>query len=189
MGSDRPKYMNYGAIGWVIGHEITHGFDDQGRHFDEEGNLVDWWHPETKKRYLKKAQCIISQYGNYTIKALDNMQLNGINTQGENIADNGGIKEAYRAYNSWVSRHGAEPRLPGVNYTPRQLFWIGIHPPLPHLVFRFPLQMSGAQNTDQRHSSFASSLGFIARTNSVCRGHSPTWMTFHGTLTAQLGQI
>jgi len=122
--SDRPKYMNYGAIGWVIGHEITHGFDDQGRQFDEQGNLVDWWHPETKKRYLKKAQCIISQYGNYTIKALDNMQLNGINTQGENIADNGGIKEAYRAYNSWVSRHGAEPRLPGVNYTPRQLFWV-----------------------------------------------------------------
>jgi predicted metalloendopeptidase len=122
--SDRPKYMNYGAIGWVIGHEITHGFDDQGRQFDEEGNLVDWWHPETKKRYLKKAQCIISQYGNYTIKALDNMQLNGINTQGENIADNGGIKEAYRAYNSWVSRNGAEPRLPGVNYTPRQLFWV-----------------------------------------------------------------
>jgi len=122
--SDRPKYMNYGAIGWVIGHEITHGFDDQGRQFDEEGNLVDWWHPETKKRYLKKAQCIISQYGNYTIKALDNMQLNGINTQGENIADNGGIKEAYRAYNSWVSRNGAEPRLPGLNYTPRQLFWV-----------------------------------------------------------------
>ena len=75
----------------MIGHEITHGFDDQGRQFDEEGNLVDWWHPETNvrsvvilyllSRYLKKAQCIISQYGNYTIKALDNMQLNGINTQ------------------------------------------------------------------------------------------------------------
>jgi len=122
--SDRPRYMNYGAIGWVIGHEITHGFDDQGRQFDDEGNLVDWWLPETKGRYLSKAQCIISQYGNYTIGDLENLPLNGINTQGENIADNGGIKEAYRAYNSWVKKHGEEPLLPGLNYSPKQLFWI-----------------------------------------------------------------
>jgi len=58
--------MNYGAIGFVIGHEITHGFDDQGRQFDKDGNLVDWWAEETKKRYLEKALCIIKQYGNYT---------------------------------------------------------------------------------------------------------------------------
>lgn len=64
--SERPRYMNYGAIGFVIGHEITHGFDDQGRQFDKEGNLVDWWAEETKKRYLEKASCIIKQYGNYT---------------------------------------------------------------------------------------------------------------------------
>lgn len=66
--NDRPRYMNYGAIGFVIGHEITHGFDDQGRQFNKEGNLVDWWEPETKEHYLKRAECIIYQYGNYTVK-------------------------------------------------------------------------------------------------------------------------
>lgn len=65
--NDRPKYMNYGAIGFVIGHEITHGFDDQGRQFDKDGNLVDWWEPDTQKAFVKKAQCIIDQYGNYTV--------------------------------------------------------------------------------------------------------------------------
>lgn len=67
--AQRPKYMNFGAIGYVIGHEITHGFDDQGRQFDVKGNLRDWWQPDTQKAYLKKAQCIIDQYGNYTDRA------------------------------------------------------------------------------------------------------------------------
>lgn len=67
--AQRPKYMNFGAIGYVIGHEITHGFDDQGRQFDVKGNLRDWWQPDTQKAYLKKAQCIIDQYGNYTERA------------------------------------------------------------------------------------------------------------------------
>ena len=79
--SDRPKYMNYGAIGWVIGHEITHGFDDQGRQFDKEGNLVNWWQQETKQKYLSKTECIISQYSNYTLPGLDNLVVNGITTQ------------------------------------------------------------------------------------------------------------
>jgi membrane metallo-endopeptidase-like protein 1 len=121
--ANRPRYMNYGAIGFVIGHEITHGFDDQGRQFDKNGNLVEWWAPETKKAYLEKAQCIIDQYGNYTVPEL-NINLNGINTQGENIADNGGIKEAYLAYNSWTRRHGPEKILPGLKYTANQMFWI-----------------------------------------------------------------
>merc|ERR1740129_386284 len=123
-GSDRPSYMNYGAIGWVIGHEITHGFDDQGRQFDKDGNLADWWEKDTKDKFLGKANCIIWQYGNYTAKSV-NKSLNGVNTQGENIADNGGIKEAYYAYDAWVSRHGEEPRLPGLQkYSPKQMFWI-----------------------------------------------------------------
>ncbi|XP_018319545.1 neprilysin-2 isoform X2 [Agrilus planipennis] len=120
---DRPRYMNYGAIGFVIGHEITHGFDDQGRQFDKSGNLVDWWAPNTKTAFIKKAQCIIDQYGNYTIPELK-LNLNGINTQGENIADNGGIKTAYLAYTKWLDRNGEEPRLPSMNFTGKQMFWI-----------------------------------------------------------------
>ncbi|KAF7279498.1 hypothetical protein GWI33_007175 [Rhynchophorus ferrugineus] len=121
--ADRPRYMNYGAIGFVIGHEITHGFDDQGRQFDKEGNLVDWWQSGTKKAFVEKAQCIIDQYGNYTVPELK-LHLNGINTQGENIADNGGIKQAYLAYRKWISRNGEEPSLPGLKYSARQMFWI-----------------------------------------------------------------
>lgn len=119
----RPKYMNYGAIGYVIGHEITHGFDDQGRQFDVDGNLVDWWQPDTQKAYLDKARCIIEQYGNYTEKNTG-LKLNGINTQGENIADNGGVKESYLAYRKWVADNGPEQQLPGLDYTPEQMFWI-----------------------------------------------------------------
>lgn len=120
---DRPSYLNYGAIGWVIGHEITHGFDDQGRQYDADGNLRNWWEPETIKEFLHKTTCIIGQYGNYTAPQV-NTKLNGINTQGENIADNGGIKEAYRAYQRFVKREGAEPVLPGLPMNQNQLFWL-----------------------------------------------------------------
>lgn len=122
--AQRPAYMNYGAIGFVIGHEITHGFDDQGRQFDKNGNLVEWWQEMTKQRYLERAKCIINQYSNYTVREVG-LKLNGVNTQGENIADNGGIKEAYYAYQAWTQRHGEEYRLPGLEkYSPRQLFWL-----------------------------------------------------------------
>jgi len=123
--ADRPLYMNYGAIGFVVGHEITHGFDDQGSQKDGDGNLVDWWEPESKKRYLEKAQCIIDQYGNYTVEVDgETLNVNGVTTQGENIADNGGIKETFRAYERVVRKYGAEPILPGLGFSQRQLMWL-----------------------------------------------------------------
>ncbi|KAB7497836.1 Membrane metallo-endopeptidase-like 1 [Armadillidium nasatum] len=87
------------------------------------GNLKNWWERETEERFLAKAKCIIYQYGNYTAPE-NGLSLNGINTQGENIADNGGIKEAYKAYHKWAEVNGKEKRLPGLKYTTDQLFWI-----------------------------------------------------------------
>merc|ERR1719348_1693754 len=112
-------------IGFVVGHEITHGFDDQGSQKDGDGNLVDWWEPESKKRYLEKAQCIIDQYGNYTVEVDgETLNVNGVTTQGENIADNGGIKETFRAYERVVRKYGPEPILPGLGFSQRQLMWL-----------------------------------------------------------------
>jgi len=121
--AERPKYLNFGGIGYVIGHEITHGFDDTGRQFDAVGDLRDWWEKETMDKFVKKTECIIYQYGNYTAPEVG-LNLNGINTQGENIADNGGIKEAYYAYNQWTKDNGEELGLPALQYTNRQLFWL-----------------------------------------------------------------
>lgn len=71
LGENRPNYINYGTIGQIIGHEITHGFDDLGRQFDQNGNLEDWWDPETKLKFLNKTKCIIDQYSNYTVPKLN----------------------------------------------------------------------------------------------------------------------
>jgi len=123
--ADRPLYMNYGAIGHIVGHEITHGFDNQGSQFDGDGNLVDWWEPETLRRYQEKSQCMIDQYGNYSVEVEgETLNLNGVITLGENIADNGGIKEAFRAYERIVSKSGPEPILPGLGFSQRQLMWL-----------------------------------------------------------------
>lgn len=66
--ADNPRYSNYAGIGIITGHEMTHGFDDLGRQFSKDGKFLDWWHVETKKKFLEKAKCIIQQYNNYTSK-------------------------------------------------------------------------------------------------------------------------
>lgn len=122
--SQRPAYLNYGAIGLVVGHELTHGFDDQGSQYDPKGDLINWWSEKIHKRFEKKAECFIDEYSRiYDPEA--KMNLNGKNTVGENIADNGGIREAFRAYKSYVERHGEPQRLPHVSqYSPEQLFFL-----------------------------------------------------------------
>ncbi|XP_071749987.1 neprilysin-2 [Lepeophtheirus salmonis] len=99
--ADRPNYLNLGAIGWIIGHEITHGFDNKGQKFDKDGDLVNWWDNNTKKNFSERAECFVEQYGNFTIKSV-NKTIDGELTLGENIADNGGIREAYQAYRNYI---------------------------------------------------------------------------------------
>lgn len=110
----RPNYMNFGAIGFVIGHEITHSFDDQGRQFDKDGNSRNWWDAETELRFKQRVQCIVDQYNNYVVPEI-RTNINGTLTKNENIADNGGLKTTFRAYEQWVSVNGVEPKLLGLN--------------------------------------------------------------------------
>nr|CAI5828593.1 unnamed protein product [Callosobruchus analis] len=119
-----PKSLNYGGIGVIIGHEITHGFDDSGRQFDKDGNLRQWWNNATIKAFREKAQCITDKYSRYKVTDGNDLHINGKLTLGENIADNGGLKQSYRAYRNWVSQHGEEMQLPGLNLTHDQLFFL-----------------------------------------------------------------
>lgn len=124
-----PKSMNYGGIGVVIGHELTHGFDDKGRLFDLDGNLQRWWSDAAIEGFHKSAKCLVAQYSNYTVPEVG-IPVDGENTQGENIADNGGIKQAFRAYKQWMRVHANETDtmrmevLAGVNATNTQLFFL-----------------------------------------------------------------
>ncbi len=116
-----PDAVNYGAIGMVVGHELTHGFDDQGRQFDASGNLRDWWTPAVGQEFDRRAACVVDQYDQYV--AVDDVKLNGRLTLGENIADLGGLKLAFAAYQA--SRAGKPPEAPVAGFTPEQAFFLG----------------------------------------------------------------
>jgi putative endopeptidase len=111
---------NYGDTGGTIGHELTHGFDDQGRQFDATGNLKDWWTPGDGKEFEKRAACISDQYSGYTI--VDNIKINGKLTLGEDTADLGGLLLAYMA---WKDATRDEKLEPMEGLTPEQRFFIG----------------------------------------------------------------
>jgi predicted metalloendopeptidase len=112
--------VNFGGIGSVIGHELTHGFDDQGRKFDPQGNLADWWSEEDAREFEKRASCVADQYSQYTVA--EGVHLNGRLTLGENVADNGGVRIAYMALRQTVKDAGAPPRD---GFTPEQRLFLG----------------------------------------------------------------
>ncbi|XP_065175872.1 endothelin-converting enzyme homolog [Sycon ciliatum] len=117
-----PAAFNYGAIGTVMGHELSHGFDDQGRHYDKNGSLRQWWSATASLAFNEHADCIVKQYDNYTVL---NSHLKGKLALGENIADIGGLKIAYKAYREYVQQHGDDLPLSGLEHlTGDQLYFL-----------------------------------------------------------------
>jgi putative endopeptidase len=114
--------VNYGGIGAVIGHEMTHGFDDQGRQFDAVGNLRDWWSSQSAAKFKERAQAIVQQYNEY--EPLPGLHVNGELTQGENIADIGGVKLAYAALQKALDKHPQEREQKIDGFTPEQRFFL-----------------------------------------------------------------
>jgi predicted metalloendopeptidase len=124
---DFPAAMNFGGIGMVVGHELTHGFDDQGRKFDGKGQMTQWWEDEAIEKFEERASCVADLYETYEIQP--GVNLNGRLTLGENIADIGGLKGSYNAFqdwkkDNWSEEQDAEERLLD-ELTQEQLFFVG----------------------------------------------------------------
>lgn len=116
---DADDALNYGGIGVVIGHEMTHGFDDQGRKFDKEGNLNDWWTAEDAESFDERAQVLVDHFDNIVV--LDTVRANGTFTLGENIADHGGLQVSYNAY---LKTKEAQSGKTIDGFTPAQRFFL-----------------------------------------------------------------
>ncbi|KAF4545502.1 Endothelin-converting enzyme protein [Lasiodiplodia theobromae] len=127
--SDVPEYISYGSFGVVAGHELTHGFDNSGSQYDENGAYRDWWDNSTRANFDNRTKCFVDQYSSYTIPGLEDgetVHVNGKLTLGENIADSGGVSAAYAA---WTKRNAAAPNqllpdLPKIISTPEKLFFL-----------------------------------------------------------------
>ncbi|KAF9337015.1 hypothetical protein BG006_006489, partial [Podila minutissima] len=129
---DNPDYTNMASTGLIAAHEFTHGFDSQGRKYDDTGRLLNWWTNATAQVFTDKSQCFVDQYGNFTVDGPGGkpLNVNGLLTLGDNIADNGGLKMAFR---TWLDRFKSDPhgqkyknfKLPRLEmYTLEQLFFI-----------------------------------------------------------------
>ncbi|KAL8709903.1 MAG: hypothetical protein Q9225_007376, partial [Loekoesia sp. 1 TL-2023] len=121
-----PPYISYGPFGYISGHELTHAFDSNGRHYDQNGNYTDWWDDQTVEAFKDKAECFVDQYSDFTILDPQGQKLhvNGRLTLGENIADAGGLSAAFHAWKAIEEKHPAQ-LLPGLQrFTKEQLFFI-----------------------------------------------------------------
>jgi len=118
---DADDAINYGAIGMVIGHEMTHGFDDQGRQYDKDGNLKNWWQAADAEKFTTKSKTVIHQYNQY--KVLDSLKVNGELTLGENLADIGGLAIAYDAF-KMTQQGQSQEKIDG--FTPDQRFFLSL---------------------------------------------------------------
>lgn len=118
-----PAAVNYGSIGNTIGHELTHAFDTTGREYDVDNNMKDWWTDKTKEAYNKKTECFQHQYNNFPL-AYEDLKIDGHMTLGENLADNGGLKAAFRAYTRHLDENGSEEGLDEVPFSNHQLFFL-----------------------------------------------------------------
>jgi predicted metalloendopeptidase len=115
--------VNFGATGGgTIGHEMTHGFDDEGSQFDSDGNLREWWSKPTREKFAAATRCVVDQYAAY--EAVPKVKLDGKLTAGENIADNGGVKLAYQAYQAWKAQQQPPPQQRVDGYTDDQLYFL-----------------------------------------------------------------
>jgi endothelin-converting enzyme/putative endopeptidase len=120
--SSEPDVVNYGHIGSIEGHELTHGFDDEGRRFDGNGNLAEWWTAGDGKQFEEKADCEVKEYGEFTVPG--DVKVNGKLTLGENTADNGGIRLAYMAFLADAKRKSLDLTQKRDGYTEPQQFFL-----------------------------------------------------------------
>ena len=173
---------NYGHMGFFVGHELTHGFDDQGSQFDGNGNLSDWWTPDDRKKFDAMTDCEVHEYGNFT--AVDDLKVNGKLTLGENTADNGGLRLAYMAFLADAKRKSLDLTAKGADgYTPQQEFFMafgqdwcgGFRPQLTRLLVQTdphspdPIRANGVvQNLTEFGKAFGCKTGQPMMPDNAC---------------------
>lgn len=148
---DRPSFFNFGIVGMVIGHEISHAFDPNCVFYNQNGDSECWWDPKTAKSYRERTRCLEQQYDSLDIPEAvsSEVKINGHKTLGENVADNAGHEIAYRAYMSWLNKTNQSDAKPQQlsQFTDRQLFWIGLANTYCGVVSQYQAELRAREDT------------------------------------------